>query len=85
MKVYGKSFRALLDSGSNLTLINDSVYESIKPKRIFPPSHPVNIRTASGEPLNVRGQVYLPFLWNGLVKVVPTLVISNLADRKSVV
>ncbi|XP_062542413.1 uncharacterized protein LOC134210375 [Armigeres subalbatus] len=79
VQVYGVNFRALLDSGSNLTLINDSVFNSLKPKRLFPLRDPVRLRTASGEALNVRGRIYLPFSWNGTVKVVPTLVVPNLA------
>lgn len=77
--IYGITVSALLDSGSNLTLINDAVYNTVKPKKLFPLRDPPNLRTASGEALTVRGKVYLPFSWNGVVRVVPTLVIPNLA------
>lgn len=77
--IYGITVSALLDSGSNLTLINEAVYNRVKPKKLFPLPDPPNLRTASGEALTVRGKVYLPFSWNGVVRVVPTLVIPNLA------
>lgn len=60
-------------------MINDAVYYMVKPKRLFPLRDPPVLRTASGEVLEVGGKVYLPFSWNGTVRVVPTLVIPNLA------
>lgn len=79
--VYDRKIRALLDSGSNLTLINDNVYSSLNSCKLNPLSNPINLRTAGGEPLEIRGQIYLPFTFNGITKIIPTLVVPNLAIR----
>lgn len=77
--LYGIQFKALLDSGSNLTLISDSIYSKIKPRKLSPLRSSVVLRTASGEQLDVLGQLYLPFSFNGEVKIIPTLVVPKLA------
>lgn len=73
--------RALLDSGSNLTIINDSVFSNFKSHKITPLQNPITLRTAGGDQLQIRGQVDLPFTFNGVTKIVPTLVVPNLAIR----
>lgn len=79
--IYEHKIRALLDSGSNLTLINDSVYSSLNPRKIKPLQNPIKLRTAGGEPLEILGQIYLPFTFNGVTKIIPTLVVPKLAIR----
>lgn len=79
VSLHGVKFKALLDSGSNLTLISDTIYSKIKPRKLSPIHGSIVLRTASGEQLNVLGQIYLPFSFNGVVKVIPTLVVPKLA------
>ena len=73
--VYDLKIRALLDNGSNLTIIN------FKSHKITPLQNLITLRTAGGDQLQIRGQVDLPFTFNGVTKIVPTLVVPNLAIR----
>ena len=37
------------------------------------------MKTANGENLGIKGQAYLPFTFNGVVKIVSTLIVPKLA------
>ncbi|XP_058817004.1 uncharacterized protein LOC131680298 [Topomyia yanbarensis] len=79
VKVYGMAIRALLDSGSNHTLVSEKFFSQLKTKRLNRPSRNVALRSASGDPLEIKGQAQLPFLFQGRIRIVPTLVVANLS------
>lgn len=81
VKIYDLTVQALLDSGSNLTLISGSIYSKLKSNIISPLETPLVLKTASGDQLDILGKLYLPFTFNGLVKIIPTLVVPNLAIK----
>ncbi|XP_058816375.1 uncharacterized protein LOC131679659 [Topomyia yanbarensis] len=78
VKIYGYPVRALLDSGSNHTLISETLFSQLKYKKLHRPSKNVILRSASGDELQIQGQAHLPFAFQGCVKIVPTLVVANL-------
>ncbi|XP_058827433.1 uncharacterized protein LOC131687369 [Topomyia yanbarensis] len=79
IKVYGLSIRALLDSGSNHTLISEKFFKQFKYKKLHRPSKNVVLRSASGDELQILGQVQLPFTLESCVRIIPTLVVANLS------
>ncbi|XP_058448788.1 uncharacterized protein LOC131428762 [Malaya genurostris] len=79
VKVYGFPIRALLDSGSNHTLISDKLFAQLKYKKLEGPPKKVLLRSASGDELRIIGQAHLPFSFGGSVRVIPTLVVENIS------
>ncbi|XP_055543099.1 uncharacterized protein LOC129728674 [Wyeomyia smithii] len=79
IKIYEYSLHALLDSGSNYTLISETVYSKLSNKKLQQPFKRVTLRSASGDELNILGQAQLPFNFKGSIKMIPTLVIKNLS------
>ncbi|XP_062538482.1 uncharacterized protein LOC134206773 [Armigeres subalbatus] len=79
VKVYGMPLKALLDSGSNFTIISENMFTRMKPKKLHRPSTNVALKSASGDELQILGQVQLPFRFRDRIKIVPTLVVRNLA------
>lgn len=78
IKVYGLPIRALLDSGSNYTVISEKVFAQLKPKKLHRPPSNISLQSASGDQLTILGQTYLPIRFHDRIKIVPTLVIQNL-------
>lgn len=62
VKLYGIPSLALLDSGSQSTMINAATYDKIK-TRIQPLDYPVTLKTASGEVLEILGQLFVLLPW----------------------
>lgn len=79
IKVYGLPLKALLDSGSNYTVISESIFARLKPAKLHKPSGNISLHSASGDRLNILGQAHLPIRFNDRMKIVPTLVIQNLS------
>lgn len=79
VKIYDYKIQALLDSGSNLTLLKESIYQKLKSRELPSLTNSVSVKTANGDNLEIKGQAYLPFNFNGIVKIVPTLIVPKLA------
>lgn len=68
-----------MDSGSNHTLISEKLFKLFKNNKIQKLSKPITLRSASGDELEVLGQIPIPFDFRGSTKVVTTLVVANLS------
>lgn len=79
VKIYGFHIHALLDSGSNYTIISENVYSKLKFKHLHKPPKSVSLSSASGDQLQVLGQAQLPFQFHGKVRIMSTLVVANLS------
>lgn len=79
VEVCGSEFAALLDSGSNATIISERQFRRISPGPLKSLDHPCELRSANGQVISVRGQCYLPFTFKGITKVVCTLVVDKLS------
>lgn len=79
VNLYEIQIHALLDSGSNYTLISEKLFKSFKNNKIQKLSKPITLCSASGDELDVLGQIPLPFEFRGSKKVVGTLVVANLS------
>lgn len=77
VKLYGIPSLALLDSGSQSTMINAATYDKIKTS-IQPLDYPVTLKTASGEVLEILGQLFVPFTMDNQTKIIRTLVVPRL-------
>ncbi|XP_062534692.1 uncharacterized protein LOC134203871 [Armigeres subalbatus] len=78
VRIYGFPIRALLDSGSNYTIISEAIFSKLNSKRLHKTPGNIFLRSASGDPLQVIGQAQLPFSVDGKIRIVPTLVVANL-------
>ena len=79
VKIYDLAVKALLDSGSNYTLISEKLFRHFRFQKLHRPPDSVLLRSASGDTLTIAGQAHLPFVFQGHLKIVPTLVVTNLA------
>ncbi|XP_055623096.1 uncharacterized protein LOC129766548 [Toxorhynchites rutilus septentrionalis] len=70
---------SLSDSGSNFTIISERVFARLKPKKLRSAPKHICLKSASGDELQILGQVHLPFRFLDMIKIVPTLVIQNLS------
>lgn len=77
--VHGCEFVALLDSGSNATVMSLQQFRRISVSPLKDLDRPCDLRSASGQNMPVRGQCFLPFSFKGMTKVVCTLVVENLS------
>lgn len=55
VKIYGFHIHALLDSGSNYTIISKNIYSKLKINRLNKPPKSVSVRSASGDQLQILG------------------------------
>lgn len=78
IKIYGMPAKGLLDSGSQLTLISEEVYQKLKCKNLQPLSRPTKITSANGTELTALGRLSIPFNFQGVMKIVPTIVVRQL-------
>lgn len=79
VKVYGVHTKALLDSGSQSTMINDTLFAKLKSKNLKPLNRQIILKTAGGDSLEISGQFMIPFSFDGRIKIIPTLVVPRLA------
>lgn len=79
VEVHGYEFAALLDSGSNATVMSMRQFRRISPSSLKDLDHPCELRSANGQNMPVQGQCYLPFTFKGKTKVVCTLIVENLS------
>lgn len=79
VKIYDFRIHALLDSGSNYTIISEKIYSKLKFKRLHKPPGTISLRSASGDQLMVLSQAHLPFQFHGKVRIISTLVVANLS------
>ncbi|XP_055613075.1 uncharacterized protein LOC129759617 [Uranotaenia lowii] len=70
---------ALLDSGSNYTLINQNVFRKSRHEKLNPLTKSLDLRSASGDSMEILGQAFLPIQFDGRTKVITTLVVANLS------
>lgn len=77
--MYDVRIKALLDSGSNYTIISEKIFSRLQSKTLHRPPKSIVLRSASGDELQILGQIHLPILFLGRVKIVPTLVVRNLS------
>ncbi|XP_055588879.1 uncharacterized protein LOC129741197 [Uranotaenia lowii] len=70
---------ALLDSGSNYTLINQNVFRRSRHEKLNPLTKSLDLRSASGDSMEILGQAFLPIRFDGRTKVITTLVVANLS------
>lgn len=78
VKIQGLSIKALLDSGSNFTLISENLFSKLRHRKLSCVELSA-LQSASGDFLQVLGRAYLPFLFNDSTKIIPTLVVANLS------
>ncbi|XP_055522617.1 uncharacterized protein LOC129716806 [Wyeomyia smithii] len=76
--VYGHSFKALLNSGSNATIITKKLYRKFSKSPLKGLERPVELRSANGQTLPILGQIYLPYTFQNKTKVICTLVVEQL-------
>ncbi|XP_058448953.1 uncharacterized protein LOC131428910 [Malaya genurostris] len=76
--VYGKTFKALLDSGSNATIMTEKLYRKFSKHPVKSLERPIELRSANGQPLPIIGQAYLPYTFQNLTKVICTLIVEHL-------
>lgn len=81
LSVFDSSLIGLLGSGAHLSILGIGAFKLIKQcgLQIFPSE--VSLRTANGEELEVSGFVYLPVTFNGVTKMIDTLVVPSLKRR----
>lgn len=79
IKIYEVVIKALLDSGSQITLINEKTYLKLKREKPKLLPCPTIVCSANGTELTVLGQVYLPFTFADRVKVIHTLIVKHLS------
>ncbi|KAL5020837.1 hypothetical protein ScPMuIL_002080, partial [Solemya velum] len=65
VKIDKMRYRCLIDSGADSCLISARMYKNL-PNRLKLKSGGPSLKTASGETLNILGQIELPFTMNGL-------------------
>lgn len=81
VKIFDLSVNALLDCGSNLSFINAAVFKKLRNVRLRKPAYSVELQTADGSPLEILGEVLIPFTFNGKTRVLPTLVAPSLTKE----
>lgn len=77
VEILGTPIRALLDSGASISVISSMDLISRWNLKIEPTKF--KVQTANKERLNCVGFVYLPFTFNHQTKVIPTVVIPEIA------
>ena len=77
IRIGQNSYRALIDTGAEICLINEKTFEKLKPKREIVDKN-INLQTAGGESLTVVGQTMLEFKLADTKFVHPFIVIRNL-------
>ena len=76
--VHGYTFKALLDSGSNATIITQKLYRKFSKSPLKGLEKPFELRSANGQTLPILGQAYLPYTFQNMTKVICTLVVERL-------
>lgn len=76
--IHNIQIKGLLDSGSNRTIISQKLFLRLRGLKLKPPDGLIQLRSADGGQLNIIGEVYIPFSFDGKVRVVPTLVVEAL-------
>ena len=64
IKVEKQKFRALVDSGADISLIRRDVYDSLRRKPKLIRQH-TNVQSVNGDPLKIDGYIYLKFVIGG--------------------
>ena len=64
IKVKKQNFRALVDSGANISLIRMDFYDSLKKKPTLIRQH-TNVQSVNGDLLKIDGYIYLKFVIGG--------------------
>lgn len=78
IQIYHLSIKALLDSGSNYTLISTNIFAKFGKVKLNRPLKDIQLRSACGSQLKVLGQAQLPFKFNNHVRLIYALVVENL-------
>lgn len=81
LKIVDIPVNALLDCGSNLTFINASLFRKLRRVRLRKPANLVELRTADGSPLEILGEILIPYTFHGKTRVLPTLVAPSLTKE----
>ena len=81
IKIFDVEVTALLDCGSNLTFINQSLFDKFRRIQVKEPEDPVQLQTADGSQLQILGEVLMPFTFNGKTRVLSTLVAPELTKE----
>jgi RNase H-like domain found in reverse transcriptase/Integrase zinc binding domain/Reverse transcriptase (RNA-dependent DNA polymerase)/Integrase core domain len=78
VEIAGFKLRGLLDSGCNITILASGAEQLINNLKLDITEQSVKVSTADGTPHVVLGSVDLPFLFNGKLAVIPTLIVPSL-------
>lgn len=81
IEIFEIKIKALLDSGSNVTLMSSRLYRKLKLRYRCPLPTSIVLKAANGKPLKVIGQVDLPFSFNNHTKVISTLIVENMTTK----
>ncbi|XP_055599014.1 uncharacterized protein LOC129748419 [Uranotaenia lowii] len=79
IRIHDFPVRALLDSGSNYSLISENLFAKTRQKKVFALAKSLDLHSASGDSLEVLGQACLPIQFDGRIKVITILVVANLS------
>lgn len=79
IKIYGIPSRGLLDSGSQLTLVSEKIFNRLNRSKLRALDRPTVVRSANGTELDILGQLSIPFNFAGCIKIIQTLVVKNLS------
>ena len=78
LNLQGLSLRSLIDTGSELTLINKKIYDTLSNKPKVQRNH-ISLHSANGSKMSVLGSVTLDFKIKGVKFTHNFLVVSDLS------
>lgn len=78
INLYHLTLNALLDSGSNYTLISGKIFNKFRKIKLTRPTKDIQLRSACGNRLTVLGQAQFPFKFRNQVKLISTIVVEDL-------
>lgn len=79
LKIFDVPVYALLDSGSHRTMFNSTIFKRLSNVRLQDPAEPLDLVTASGDALEIAGEVLVPYTFQRKTRVLPTLFVPGLA------
>ena len=83
IKLENKNIRRLTDTGAEVTLIHERVYNKLQFKPKINTKHQTSLQAVNGKQLNVRGLIQLP-LKIGNVKVTHLFYVVKDIDRNAI-
>jgi RNase H-like domain found in reverse transcriptase/Integrase zinc binding domain/Reverse transcriptase (RNA-dependent DNA polymerase)/Integrase core domain len=81
VEIAGFKLRGLLDSGCNITILASGSEELINSLKLDITEQSIKVTTADGTPHVVLGSVDLPFLFDGKLAIIPTLIVPTLKQK----